>query len=115
MQSITRAHPETAPCHSEPFDRLRTGSAKNPCGSSNYEILRRPAPAGLLRMTPINAISGWKLTIKNLTTIKFFNRTSIISEEGMVADGGEAMWWGTITFWLSVLFCKLGAHGWLSR
>jgi len=27
----------------------------------------------------------------------------------MVADGGEAMWWGTITFWLSVLFCKLGA------
>jgi hypothetical protein len=55
------------------------------------------------------------LAIKKLTTIKFFNRTSIISEEGMVADGGEAMWWGTITFWLSVLFCKLGAHGWLSR
>jgi len=25
-------HPETPPCHSEPFERLRTGSAKNLCG-----------------------------------------------------------------------------------
>ena len=44
------------------FDRLRTGSAKNLCGSSNYEILRRPLSAGLLRMTPINVVSGWALT-----------------------------------------------------
>ena len=37
-------HPETPPCHSEPCDRLRINSAKNLCGSSNYEILRRLAP-----------------------------------------------------------------------
>ena len=51
------------------FDRLpatvrgtgRTGSAKNLYGSSNYEILRRPPSAELLRMTPINAVSGWAL------------------------------------------------------
>ena len=35
--------------------------AKNLCGPSNYEILRRPASAGLLRMTPIKAVSGWAL------------------------------------------------------
>ncbi len=37
--------------------------AKNLCGPCNYEILRRPAPAGLLRMTPINAVSEWTLFI----------------------------------------------------
>ena len=57
-------HPETLPRHSEPFDRLRTGSAKNLRGSSNYEILRRPASAGLLRMTSIKAVSGWALAMK---------------------------------------------------
>ena len=56
---VMSIHSETPPCHSEPFDVLRINSAKNLCGSSNYEILRRPAPAGLLRMTPIHAVSGW--------------------------------------------------------
>ena len=55
-------HPETSSCHSEPFDGLRTGFAKNLCGPANYEILRRPPSAGLLRMTPINEVSGWALT-----------------------------------------------------
>ena len=45
-------------CHSEPFDRLRTGSAKNLCGPSKYEILRRPPSARLLRMTCKNGVSG---------------------------------------------------------
>ena len=53
-------HPETSSCHSEPFDGLpettlgtgRTGSAKNLCGPSDYEILRRPAIGG----TPQNDI-----------------------------------------------------------
>ena len=35
--------------------------AKNLCGPANYEILRRPDPAGLLRMTPKNTVSGRKL------------------------------------------------------
>jgi hypothetical protein len=64
---VVSFHPETPPCHSEPFDRLRTGSAKNLCGPSKYEILRRPAPAGLLRMTPINAVSGWALVIDSIS------------------------------------------------
>jgi hypothetical protein len=55
--ALASFHLETPLCHSEPFDRLRINFAKNVCGSSNYEILRRPA-VGLLRMTPTKAVSG---------------------------------------------------------
>jgi len=41
---LTGFHPVTSSCHSEPFDGLSTGSAKNLCGPSDYEILRRLAP-----------------------------------------------------------------------
>ena len=44
--TLAAFHPETPPCHSEPFGVLRINSAKNLCGSSNYEILRRPAAGG---------------------------------------------------------------------
>ena len=60
---LTSFHPVTSSCHSEPFDGLRTGSAKNLCGRSDYEILRRPPSAGLLRMTSKNTVSGCKLAI----------------------------------------------------
>ena len=59
--TLATFHPETSPCHSEPFDRLRTGSAKNARAPRNNEILRRPAPTGLLRMTTKNMVSGWIL------------------------------------------------------
>jgi hypothetical protein len=57
---LTSFYPETSSCHSEPFDGLpettlgtgRTGSSKNLCGPSDYEILRRPAIGG----TPQNDI-----------------------------------------------------------
>jgi len=42
--SVACAHPETMHCHSEPFDRLRTGSAKNLRRQASYEILRRYTP-----------------------------------------------------------------------
>ena len=58
---LVSVHPETTLCHSEPFDKFRTGSVKNLCGPTNYEILRRPASAGLLRMTSKNTVSGWTL------------------------------------------------------
>ena len=57
-------HLETPPSHSEPFGVLRINSAKNLCGLSNYEILRHPDSAGLLRMTPIYAVFGWTLSKK---------------------------------------------------
>jgi len=44
--TLAAFHPETPPCHSEPFGVLRINSAKNLCGSSNYKILRRPAAGG---------------------------------------------------------------------
>jgi hypothetical protein len=80
---LTSVHPETPPCHSEPFGWLpatkrgtgRINSAKNLCGSSNYEILRRPPEAGLLRMTPINMVSGWALTNHhNLETSDYLDK-----------------------------------------
>ena len=37
LKLFTRFHPETQHCHSEPFDELRAGSAKD------LGILRRPA------------------------------------------------------------------------
>ena len=40
----TSAHPKTPQCHSEPFGKLRINSAKNLCGRTNQEILRRVAP-----------------------------------------------------------------------
>jgi len=75
--SLVSVHPETPPCHSEPFDLLRINSAKNLCGGCTYEILRRPPSAGLLRMTPINAVSGWKL-INRFDSGRFMSETIIV-------------------------------------
>ena len=53
--SLDSAHQVAQHCHSEPFDRLRTGSAKNEArchpesrlgGAKDLEILRRPASCG---------------------------------------------------------------------
>jgi hypothetical protein len=53
--TLAAFHPETPPCHSEPFGVLRINSAKNLCGSSNYKILRRPAGGG----TPQNDVEDF--------------------------------------------------------
>ena len=50
LLDLARVHPETIPCHFEPFDELRAypepfegiNSAKNLRGPGNHEILCRP-------------------------------------------------------------------------
>jgi len=53
---VTIGHPETVYCHSEPFGKLRTDSAKRGnvilSRAKDLEILRRPAVGG----TPQNDI-----------------------------------------------------------
>ena len=62
VNGLVSVHPEISKCHSEPFDGLRTDSAKNLQRNSNQEIVRRgvhPEPAeGLLRMTGKSTVSG---------------------------------------------------------
>ena len=86
-------------------------SARSIYNATGFFYLSRKSEDGRKSSESNAHLKKQSITIKKLTAIKFFNRTSIISGKDMVADGGEAMWWGTITFWLSVLFCKLGAHG----
>ena len=65
---VSIGHPETVYCHSESFDRLRTGSANRGTvilsRAKDLEILRRPAPAGLLRMTYKYKATRWMLLNK---------------------------------------------------
>ena len=54
-QALISVHAETSDPYSEPFGKLRTGSAKTVMvilsSAKDLEILRRPPSAGLLRMT----------------------------------------------------------------
>jgi len=86
-QAIISGHPEMTQCHSEPFDRLSTGSAKNLSRTGNYGILRRPRHCG----TPQNdnskqccwmdGTSSWnnqwveegKMEISPLPSLSFFS------------------------------------------
>jgi hypothetical protein len=57
---VTIGHPETVYCHSASFDRLpdtRLGTGRIN-SAKDLEILRGPAPAGLLRMTRERWVSG---------------------------------------------------------